>query len=155
MTVNWKVPQEGDIEGIITEARLAELDQVNIPTDLDSVKSVTDGVGLMVEGGAAILSEAAEVDVYINNTPMGLFRPAIVKIDFTNQQAGETITIREYYRIEPGGNMILQDTVNYAGVQNPALIPINLDYNRFGVRVTMERIAGVQRSYYCSAMWEE
>lgn len=120
-----------------------------------AVKAVTDAVGVVGEQGGVIASQAAEVDVYINNAPAGIFRPGPIKIDFTNQQAGETIRIREYYRIAPGGNLILEDEVNYVGVQAPALIPIELSKNRYGVRLTMERTAGVQRNYPYEVFVEE
>lgn len=123
------------------------VNQAAIALNLVAVKAVTDAVGVVGEQGGVIASLAAEVDVYINNAPAGIFRPGPIKIDFTNQQAGETIRIREYYRIAPGGNLILEDEANYAGVQAPALIPIELSKNRYGVRVTMERTAGVQRNY--------
>jgi len=154
MTVIWRVPKEGDSDNIVTEARLAELDPGNLPFDIDIIRGVTDAVGIMVEQGGTITSQAAEVDVYINNAPTGIFKPIVVKIDFTNQQAGETIRVREYYRIAPGGNFILEDEVSYPGVLAPALIPVNLSYSRYGVRVTMERTAGVQRDYPYEVFYE-
>jgi len=49
------------------------------PFDIDIIRGVTDAVGIMVEQGGTITSQAAEVDVYINNAPTGIFKPTVVK----------------------------------------------------------------------------
>jgi len=85
--------------------------------------------------------------VYINDDPQGEYRPEIVVIDFTNQTAAETTVVRLYYRIKAGGAYILKDTETFVGVQDPELVDIELEPCRFGVRVSIERTAGVAKDY--------
>jgi len=85
--------------------------------------------------------------VYINNNPAGVFKPKVVKINFTNQTAAETVVVRTHHRDEDGGGLIKDSEVAFAGVQDPLLKNITLQPNRFGVDVTIERTAGVAKAY--------
>jgi len=68
-------------------------------------------------------------------------------IDFTAHTAGETVTIKVYYRIKSGGDYILLDEEEFIGAQDPDLIMIELEPNRFGIKVTIEKTAGTNRAY--------
>jgi hypothetical protein len=101
-----------------------------------------------------VTTDGNEQDLYINNAPAGVFDPKIVQIDFTNQTAGETVVIREYYRIKSGGGMVKMDEVTFAGVQDPLLKNVTLEENRFGVKVTIQRTALVaDRAYDWEAVY--
>ena len=78
----------------------------------------------------------------------------MLNIDFTNQTATETVVLREYYRIKSGGAYVLQDEATFIGVQDPELIHITLKDNRFGVKVTIEKIAGTNRAYDYEVVYE-
>jgi len=130
----------------------------DIRADVDAIREVTDSEAILTETAGQITTDATEQTIYINNAPAGVFRPVCVKIDFTNQTATETVVIKTYYRISPtvGANLILQDTVTYAGVVSPELINIDLEPNRFGVAVTMQNTAiGTHRTYDWEVHYEE
>lgn len=118
--------------------------------------NIVNAILMTTETGGTIQTDGTEQNVYINNAPAGVYEPRKVKIDFSvfvrgaenhGSQATETIVVRTYYRIYPGGNLILQDEQPFAGVQDPPLKKIDLDENRYGIQVTMQRIAGNARYY--------
>lgn len=77
--------------------------------------------------------------VYI--PPRGFF------VDFTNHTAGETLVVREYYRIITGGDLIINTSDTYAAAQDPLMIYHELKDNRYGIKVTAELTAGANRDY--------
>lgn len=108
----------------------------------------------LAETGGTITTDGNEQDVYINNAPAGVYAPKGIKIDFTNQTAGETVVVREYYRVKSGGNFILADEVSFAGAQDPELITVDLEENRYGIKVTMEKTAGANKDYDYEAVYK-
>lgn len=102
---------------------------------------------ILTETGDTITTSAAEQDIYINDAPSGIYAPRNLFIDFTAHTAGETVVVREYYRIKSGGNYIKVDEATYVGVQDPLLIHIDLKDNRFGVKVTIQKTVGTNRAY--------
>ena len=102
---------------------------------------------ILTETGDTLTTDGTEQDIYINDAPSGIYAPRNLFIDFTAHTAGETVVVREYYRIKTGGNYIKVDQVTYVGVQDPLLIHIDLKDNRFGVKVTIEKTGGANRAY--------
>ena len=150
-------------EGVRNPADLAEMeaaigeivvDLALVQADVTDIKAVTDGLPTLSETGGTVTTDGTEQNVYINNTPLGVFRPVCVKVDFTDHTATETIVLRTYYRIRAAGAMVLQDTVTYVGLVDPELINIDLEPNRFGVQVTIEKTAGTNRDYDWEALYE-
>lgn len=124
--------------------------------DTTAIREVTDSEAILTEQAGQITTTGAEQTIYINNAPAGVFRPVCVKVDFFNQTATETVVLRTYYRIAVGGGMALQDEVTYAGAQDPELINIDLEPNRYGVWVTIQRtVIGVDRAYDFEVFYEE
>ena len=111
------------------------------------VVNFLSSVLVLTETGGTLTTDGTEQDLYINNTPFGVFDPKVVLIDFANQTAAETIVITEYYRIKSGGDWIKLDNNSYIGVQDPFLKSVTLHPNRFGIKVTIEKTAGVNRAY--------
>ena len=120
----------------------------------DTAIGIATSLLTLTETGGTITTDGTEQNVYINNAPAGIFAPRIVQIDFTNQTAGETVVIREYYRIISGGNLIMMDEVTFAGVQDPLLKNVSLENNRFGVQVTIEKTVGANRDYDYEAVYK-
>ena len=125
------------VEGCIGACEAAEDAVVNLETALLT----------LTETGGTISTDGTEQDVYINNAPAGVYTPKILKIDFTNHTAGETVVVRTSYRIKAAGNLIKQIETTYAGVQDPLLINIDLEDNRYGIKVTIEKTGGANRDY--------
>lgn len=142
----------------LTAARAGYLDELaaaNLPTDIatidtvvDAIKAMTDGMEVLTETGGTITSIlGAEVTVYRNNAPAGVFTPRVVKIATSAHTATETITVREYYRLESGGALLLHDSTTYVGLIPKEEITVRLDPNRFGIEVTLELDAGTPQAY--------
>lgn len=104
---------------------------------------------VLAETGGTVTTTTinTEYDVYINEDPQGEYRPEKVVIDFSEQTAAETTVVRLYYRIKEGGDYIKKDEETFAGEQDPALIDVELEPNRFGIKVTIERTAGNAKDY--------
>jgi len=93
-----------------------------------------------------------EEAIYLENSPLGVFRPLRMYINLDNMIAGDTIEVREYYRIDPAGNLELADYATYTGIDGgltngKKLIVLDLTENRYGFKVTLEQTAGTERAY--------
>ena len=123
--------------------------------DTDAIREVTDAEAILTEVAGQITTDDSEQVIYMNNAPAGVFRPICAKVNFWNQTATETVILRTYYRIAVGGAMALQDEVTYAGAQDPELINIDLEPNRYGVMITIEHTVGTNRAYDWEIFYEE
>jgi hypothetical protein len=125
-----------------------------VDTVVDAIKVITDALAVLTETGGTVTATGAETDIYINNAPAGVYKPIGVKIDFTNHTAAETVMITVYYRIKSGGAWLKEDYVVFEGAQDFESIVIDLNPNRYGVRVTIEKGAGTDRNYDWEAVYE-
>ena len=140
---------------------LADLDTIEaaiivIDALVDIIEAVTSALPTLAETGGTVTTDGTEQNVYVNTVPSGVFNPICVKIDCTNQTAGETIVIRQYGQTNPAlvPDLILEDELTYAGLISPEQIIIDLDPNRYGVAVTIERTGGVARDYRWQVFYE-
>ncbi len=117
------------------------------PADITGLQASIDALPVLTPVGGTITSDGTEQDVYINNAPASVFKPLVVLLDLTLSQAGETVDVREYYRLTDGGAWVEFDEDTFAGVQDPPGVKVALSPTEFGVRVTLERTAGVARVY--------
>jgi len=125
-----------------------QADITNILVLLTLIEAVTSALPTLSETGGTVTTDGTEQNVYINATPLGEYNPICVTINCTAQTAGETIVIRLYYDNAPGGaGLILADELTFAGVISPEMLVIDLDPNRYGVAVTIEKTGGANRAY--------
>lgn len=68
-------------------------------------------------------------------------------VDLSNMQAGDTIVIREYMKIAPGGNYIKYAEETYSGAQTIPLLHILTKPARYGLKVTLQQTGGTNRNY--------
>jgi len=116
--------------------------------NVTTILAVVLGLPTLSETGGTVTTDGTEQNVYVNTTPLGEYNPICVTINCTAQTAGETIVIRLYYDNAPGGaGLILVDEVTYAGLIDPEMLVIDLDPNRYGVAVTIEKTGGTNRDY--------
>ena len=120
----------------------------------DTAISIASSLLTLTETGGTVTTDGTEQNLYINNAPAGVYSPKIVQIDFTNHTATETVIIREYYRIASGGALIQIDEETFAGVQDPLLKNVELEENRYGTRVTIEKTVGTNRDYDYEAVYK-
>ena len=130
----------------------ADLEIVDV--NVDAIKAMTDAMAVLENAGGEITTDGFEQSVFFINIPAGVFKAINVEINFTNQTAAEAVTIRVYYRMLLGGGLVLQDTLPFAGVVSPEKVTIDLDPNRFGISVTMQRTAGNIKTYDWEAFYE-
>jgi len=142
----------GEFEDI--EETLAAITE-EIIEDTEAIRATTDAEAILSEIAGQIATDGNVQNLYIAEAPAGIFRPICVKIDFTNHTAGETVVIKTHYRIAPGGAHIEHDSVTYAGVVSPELINIDLEPNRYGIKVTIQKTAGTNRAYDWEVFYEE
>ena len=128
----------------------------DILEDSIAIREVTDSEAILTEVAGQITTDGTEQTIYTEENPAGIFEPRCFKIDFTNQTAAETVVIKVYYRIAVGGNMILQSNTTFAGVQDPDLKLVDLEPNRYGIRITIEHTVGeTNRAYDWEVFYEE
>jgi hypothetical protein len=106
----------------------------------------------LTETGGTLTADGTEQNLYINNLPAGEFDPRVVFVDLDNMAAGDTTVFRVYYRLNAGGGLQLYDYIQYNGADGGLpngrkLISIALLPNRFGVQVTLQQTAGVNKAY--------
>lgn len=116
--------------------------------------AMAGATGILTEAGGTLTTDGNEQNLYINETPAGVFVPRILKINTTNHTATETIVIREYYRTVSGGAYLEHDGVEYAGAITEDEITVHLDPNRFGIKVTIEKTAGDNKAYVWEVFYE-
>ncbi|MCK5018858.1 MAG: hypothetical protein KAS32_17480, partial [Candidatus Peribacteraceae bacterium] len=112
-------------------------DVVLVQEDVNAIREVTDSEAILTEVADTITTDGTEQIVYTEENPAGIFRPICFKIDMTNHTGTETVDIKVYYRIIAGGNRILQSNTTFAGAQDPDLINVDLEPNRYGIRITI------------------
>ena len=127
---------------------------VIVDTVVNAIKAKTDAMGILTSTNTTVTTDGTEQTAYINNAPSGPFEPVAVKINVKNHTATETITIKEYYRNEDGGDWLLHDSRQYVGTIAQEEITVGLDANRYGVKVTIKKDAGTSRAYVCEAMYK-
>ena len=113
-------------------------------------------MGVLTEAGGTVTTTVlnTEYNVYINESPAGVYVPRTLKINTTAHEATETIVIRESYRIELGGGWLEHDELPYAGAITEDEITVHLDPNRYGIKVTIEKTAGNNRAYVWEVTYE-
>ena len=116
--------------------------------------SLAASILTLTETGSSVTTDGNEQNLYINNAPSGVYSPKIVQLDFTAQTATETVVVRVYYRIKSAGDLIKSDEVTFTGVQDPLMKTIELEENRYGIKVTIEKTAGTNRAYGYEAIYK-
>ena len=114
---------------------------------LTDIINLVNAILVTTETEGTITTTGGVQDVYINNAPAGVYEPKIVKIDLTALAVAETVQVRTYYRYRTAGGWIMEDDVTYAGVQAEPSKPVRLDPNRWGIWVTLQRLAGAPRNH--------
>lgn len=120
----------------------------------ENIFDLVNAILTLQETGGLLTASGQEQTLYINNAPLGCFLPRTLYVDLDNMLAadGDTTVFRVYYRITAGGALLLQDYASYAGndgglANGRKLIAIDLGPNRFGIRVTLDQTAGVNKTY--------
>ena len=146
---------EADVATVIAALIVIDGEVGDIQIDVTTMLALLAALPTLAETGGTVTTDGTEQNVYINANPLGVFNPVCVKLNCTAQTAGETIVIREYNDIAPGGaGLLLVDTLTFVGAISPVIITIDLDPNRYGVAVTIEKTGGTNRAYPWEVFYE-
>ncbi len=146
---------QDDVDDLTTNLAVVDAIVDAIIEDTEAIREVTDSEAILTEIGGTLTTDGTEQNLYINNSPAGIFEPLWVNIDFTNHTGGETVVIRTYHRNVGAGAWIRDDANTYAGIPTDLLLWIELHPTRFGVRVTIEKTVGTDRDYIWEAFYKE
>ena len=99
------------------------------------------------ETGGVLTTDGNVQVLWIANSPMSTFEPKVLYIDLDDMVALDSLDVRVYYRIAPGGAFILYDMANYLGADGGlangvTLIAIEFLPCRYGVEVTVHQTVG-------------
>jgi len=141
----FTVPLAVGDEVLILQEAIASA--ITSSTTINNIFDLVNGILTLTETGGTITTNGAVQTLYINNAPAGVFQPRKALIDFTNHVAGDVMVIRAYYRLNAAGGLIKQDEESIIGVQDPEIITIDLEDNRFGYEVTIEKTVGANLTY--------
>lgn len=117
---------------------------------VNQIFALVNAILTTTETGGTVNTAAlgTEYTIYENDSPGGVFEPMKVMIDFSAQDVAETVVVRLYYRIRPSpAAKILKDQIVFEGVQGLPLKNIELEPNRYGLRVSIQRNAGIAQDY--------
>ena len=122
---------------------------------VDYIFSVLNSLLTLQETGGTFTTTGVENVIIIENSPLVIAKPLRFIVDLTNQAGGDTLVIRVYYRIAPGGALELGQSTSYVGAtgglpNNRVLDDTPLWENRYGIKITEELTAGAN----FSADWE-
>ena len=108
-------------------------------------------LALSSTGGTATAT-GQEQTLFIDDEPLGCWRPLTLLVDLDNMAGGDTTVIRVYYRLNDGGTLKLQSYNSYTGADGGLanglkIVAIDLHPNRHGFQVTLDQTAGTNRDY--------
>lgn len=154
----WTNPA-GGVQQIAASIRFvilsAEAGIGTIINNLGLVFDLVNAIFTLKETGGSLLATAAEQTLVEVAGPMGVFKPAKVKVDCTNMAWGDTTILRWYERIAAAGAYIQKDEITLNGPQIPPLRDIDLEPNRHGVRITLQQTAGGMKNYGWEYLYED
>lgn len=118
------------------------------PGTFDQVNAILT----LEETGGTVTADGSEQTLFIEDVPLGCHAPRRLVVDLDNMAGGDTTVLRVYYRILAGGGLQLETYASYTGADgglanSMKLVSHALHENRFGIQVTLEQTAGVNRDY--------
>ena len=143
-----------DVADVQTDTTAIIADIATVQVGVTAIAAVTAALSVLTETGGTLTTDGTEQDIYINNAPAGVYRPIGINIDFSAQTATETVVLKVYYRNASGGGLVAHDTETYTGALDPDVVVIDLDPNRYGVEVTIEKTGGTNRAYPWEVFYE-
>lgn len=119
---------------------------------IDQIFDQVNATPTLQETSGTLTANGTLQYLYVNNAPLGSFKPLVVLVDLDNMQAGDAICIRAYYRMTGGGGYRMHDFFAYSGldgglVQGKEIISVGLLPNRFGILVTLHQHQGTYRDF--------
>lgn len=117
----------------------------NVPIQrLIDIFTIVNAILTTTETGGTLTTDGTEQTVYTVAAPAGVFEAKVMLINMTNLALGDTVIVRTFYRIVPGGALVPSEEATFVGPLDPAhrLIEIPLLANRYGYEVTLHQTVG-------------
>ena len=107
---------------------------------------------ILQEVSGTVTADGTEQTIYINDAPMGSYRPTCLFVDLDSMALGDTTILRTYYRIVNGGGLQLMSYNSFTGADGGLangmkLASLALQHSRYGIQITLEQSAGVNTTY--------
>jgi len=122
---------------------------------LNQLYDLVDQIFTLKRIGDDVTTDGSEQNLFIIDSPDFPMTPKKLLVDLTNMVAGDSIQIKEYYRLKSGGSYIRKMTYSYTDNEDPPLKVIDLEPNTYGVKLTITRVLGTDRTYSYEVYWEE
>jgi len=95
----------------------------------------------------SLVADGTEQEIVLDETGGNPLRSIEGFIDFTAMQAGDTIVIREYLKLESGGSYVKYAEETYSDAQALPACWIDTKPAKYGLRITLEQTAGTNRTF--------
>jgi|GEM_PF-3796337 len=122
---------------------------------IEDIFDLVNAILETTETGDTITTTVAEQDMYVNNTPAGVYKPLFLTLRCpATMVAGDSIVVRTYERTSSTGGLDLLDEKQFTGVQAAPLKKIPLYPNRHGIETTIQRVDGGDRSFIWGIIYD-
>ena len=125
-----------------------------IQIDVTNILAVTNALPILEETGGTFTTDGTEQNLYINNSPTGVYRPVSLNINLSNHTAADTIQIRTLVRNAAGGALVQRDILSLAGALDSDSVDIDLPPSRFGIQITAQLTAGTNYALTWEVFYE-
>ena len=114
-------------------------------TNLNDIRAARiDKIVTLQEEVVGTLTADGSEQTVVERTAIGTLEG---HIDLFNMQAGDTVVIKEYIMLKTGGTYRLYDSATYSNAQAKPNIHVVKLPAKYGVKVTLQQTAGVNRTY--------
>jgi len=115
----------------------------------DSIGTITNALNSTLDMGyyssAVTPTDGTENDIY-DDSDDNVFKHCLTRVDLTNMVAGDTVTLREYAKID-SSTEILFDEKTYTDAQPIDGIKIKADEGIYGIRIALLQSAAPYREF--------
>jgi len=118
----------------------------------DQIRAQTSAIPILSSVGGTLTADGNEQTLYIDNKPLGLWRPLNLVLDLDAMQGGDTIAVKVYHRLSDAGTLKILAYHTWTGADGglangEVLDSIELVPNRHGWKLTLQQTAGTNRDY--------
>jgi hypothetical protein len=124
----------------------------SVSNDIADTLTMETAELILQEVSGNVTADGNEQIIYINNAPMGSYRPTCLFVDLDSMAGGDTTVLRTYYRISNGGGLQLLSYNSFTGADGGLadgmkLASLVLQPSRYGIQITLQQTAGVNTTY--------
>lgn len=119
---------------------------------VDQIQEQANALLVLSSVGGTLTADGTEQILYVDNEPLGLWRPLNLILDLDAMQGGDTVAVKVYHRLSDAGTIKLLAYFTWTGADGglsngEVLDSVELVPNRHGWRVSLQQTAGSNRDY--------